>query len=154
MVPKEYWEVIMIKRSIIFTWIVLLSVTALIAGACTNEEGGDFEDIKWTLESYGGNGNTKMVLEGTEITATFNSDEHRVSGSAGCNSYFGEYQKDGKELTIKQVGNTEMYCMDPEGVMEQESEYLKLLMHTDSYEVDDEKLQISSGNDVLVFNKK
>lgn len=142
------------KISILFLSMVLLCVTALITGACTKEEGGEFEDMKWTLESYGEIGNTKAILTGTEITAIFKSDEHQVSGSAGCNSYFGGYQVDGKELTIQQVGSTEMYCMDPEGVMNQESEYLKLLIKAESYEVDGMKLKINSGDSILVFNKK
>jgi len=109
------------------------------------------EDILWVLESYGEQGNLKTVLEGTEITATFDSDERRVTGSAGCNSYFGEFQIDKNKLSIPMVGNTEMYCMEPEGTMEQETQYLRLLSAAGSYEVNGGKLRIISGTQTLVF---
>jgi len=114
---------------------------------------GDFEDTKWKLESYGEVGNLQAVVEGSQITATFDSAEGRVHGSAGCNTYFGRYQVSGIELSILETANTEMYCMEPEGVMDQEQQYLKLLQAAESYQIQDGKLQINSGNQVLVFGK-
>lgn len=142
----------MIRRNIVFLGIALLSVISTITVACTSEEAGQFEDIKWTLESYGISGNPEPVLAGTNVTATFKSDETQVSGSAGCNSYSGEYQVNGDEITVGQIASTEMYCMDPEGVMDQETEYLKLLMKAGSYEVIDGELHINCDGKILIFN--
>jgi predicted secreted protein len=44
-----------------------------------------------------------------------------------------------------------MYRLDPEGVMEQEEYYLKTLQSAENYRLEDGKLQISSGNQVLTF---
>ena len=112
---------------------------------------GYLEDIVWILESYGEQGDLQAVLEGTEITALFDSAEGQVKGSASCNSYFGDYQINKNELSIPMMAHTEMYCSEPEGSMEQETQYLKALQSVDSYKIEDGKLQITSANQVLIF---
>lgn len=137
-------------KSKLLLGLILLSVLTLITGACAGKA-NEFEDIKWVLESYGEPGNLQAVLEETQVTATFESAEHQVRGSAGCNSYFGEYEITGNKLTINSVGSTEMYCIEPEGVMEQETEYLEALQSASNYEIVDGKLRIYSEEYVLFF---
>jgi heat shock protein HslJ len=130
--------------------VLLVLLTTGFAG-CLGEV-VDFEDRDWVLESYGEPGDLQMVLEGTEITATFDSDTQEVRGSAGCNSYFGEYEVSNKQLSITALGNTEMYCMEPEGVMEQEQQYLGSLGLAGSFEREDVRFRIiCSDGTVLVF---
>ena len=110
------------------------------------------EDTKWVLQSYGEPGNPKDILVDTEITAEFVSSEETVKGSAGCNSYFGSYELKGSQLSIPgPVGVTEMYCMEPKGIMDQEQEYLAALQLAESYEIDGDELQINCGSQVLIF---
>ena len=113
-----------------------------------------FKDIKWALESYGEKGNPQPVLADTETTATFDSAKGQVTGSAGCNTYFGNYDATKSRLTIGAIAATEMYCLGPEGVMDQEQEYLKILGAAESYQIQDGKLQISSGNQLLIFKRR
>jgi heat shock protein HslJ len=40
------------------------------------------------------------------------------------------------------VANTEMYCMEPEGVMDQEMDYLATLATAATYEIDRDTLTI------------
>ena len=47
-----------------------------------------------------------------------------------------------------------MYCMEPEGVMEQEVEYLRILGNSRTYEIDGSQLTITAGNELLVFNEE
>ncbi|MFC2046971.1 YbaY family lipoprotein [Chloroflexota bacterium] len=112
------------------------------------------EDTTWLLESYGEKGNLQVVLEGTEITAEFESAEGKLSGSGGCNSYFGGYEINKNELTINPpIGSTMMACAGP--IMDQEEEYLKLLKATETFQIQNIKLVIScSGNKELVFTNK
>lgn len=112
---------------------------------------GGLEDITWLLESYGEQGDLQSVLEGTEITALFDSAEGQVTGSAGANHYFGAYQISKNKLSIQEIAHTEMYRLDPEGVMEQEDYYLKTIQSAESYEIENGKLQITSANRVLIF---
>ncbi len=120
------------------------------AGRSAGRSAG-LEDITWLLESYGEPESLQTVLEGTEITAIFDSDEGQVTGNAGANNYFGSFQINKDKISIQQIGHTEMYRLDPEGVMEQEQQYLKALQSAKSYEIEDGKLQITSANQVLVF---
>lgn len=143
----------MIKPSTLFGFILLV-VVALTFGACAKPSTAPLEDTTWILESYGEQGNLLTVLEGTEITATFGSAEKRVNGSAGCNGYFGDYELSNNKLTFLVMGHTEMYCMEPEGAMEQETQYLKTLNNAESYQVKDGTLQVNSGNEILIYTTK
>jgi heat shock protein HslJ len=121
--------------------------------ACTGKtETITLEDTTWVLESYGEQGNLQAVLEDTEITAVFDSAEDKVTGSAGCNSYFAGYEIENNELSISAIGSTEMYC---EGLMEQEQQYLSILGGAENFQVQDSQLRISSsGNQVLIFHAR
>ena len=105
-----------IKLSII---VAVLSAVVVIIGACIPSS-STLEDTKWFLRSYGEQGNLISIIEETEITATFNSGKGEVSGSAGCNTFFAGYEVSGVDLSIFELAYTEMACMSPEGIMEQE----------------------------------
>jgi putative lipoprotein len=110
------------------------------------------EDTKWVLISYGELKFERSVLPNTELTVEFVSTEGTVKGSAGCNSYFGSYEVEGNQLSIPgPIAATEMACMEPEGVMDQEQEYLTILQNAETYEIEDEQLHILSGDQVLIF---
>ena len=137
-----------IKLSII---VAVLSSAVLVIGACSIPI-SSLEDAKWFLESYGEQNNMIAVIEGTEITATFSSDQGEVSGSAGCNTYFAGYEVKSSELVIFELAYTEMACISPEGIMEQEQEYLSLLANAQSFEIDGATLIIiCSGGQQLYF---
>ena len=108
-----------------------------------------FEDIEWVLESYGEKENLQPVLENSDVTATFDSAEGRVTGSAGCNNYFGSYEVKGNDrIVIGMIGHTKMWC---ENFMDQETAFLAILSDVANYIIIDNKLQISSGTHTLVF---
>jgi heat shock protein HslJ len=135
-----------------FSVILLITAGLVLVLSCTGCGGSSagFEDITWVLESYGDSGNPQPVIEDTTVTATFTSEEKQVSGSAGCNGYFGGYEvKDG--LSVGMLAHTEMYCMEPEGVMDQETGYLEILGKAESYTVSGDRLEIDCGDKVLVY---
>jgi len=142
------------KLILISLFVIIATTLSFCSCSKVAEDTITIEDTTWVLESYGEQGNLQTVLEGTEITATFESAEGQVKGSAGCNSYFGDYQVDKNKLSIPMMAHTEMYCMEPEGVMEQETQYLRLLSTAESYEVIEGKLQIIADSQVLVLNAK
>jgi putative lipoprotein len=111
------------------------------------------ENATWILMSYGEPANLQAVLEDTEITAAFDSENGQVTGSAGCNSYFGGYELKGNELSLTgPIGSTMMSC--GEEIDQQEIEYLQILQDAESYEIDGNQLQINSGDKVLIFKVK
>ena len=133
-------------------------ITGIILSGCSMYSFGRFErlsnleDKTWLLESYGEQNNLQAVLEGTRISATFDSAEGVVNGSAGCNIYSGDYHISKNNLSIPLITSTEMYCLEPEGAMEQEQQYLTALREAESFEIKDGKLYITSGAEILVFN--
>jgi len=142
----------MMKR-IIGVFSLLILVPGLFAcSSGTNE--AMLENVAWVLESYGEPGNLKALIIDTEITAEFVSAEDTIKGSAGCNHYSGGYEIKGRQLTIPgPIAATEMHCMEPPEVMDQEQEYLAILQLAESYEASGEELQINCGNQVLIFNR-
>ena len=93
------------------------------------------------------------MLADTEITATFKSEEGQVTGSAGCNSYFGSYEVNDDNLSIPgPIGATEMSCGEQKDT--QEREYLSVLQAAKSYEIEDGKLTVNCDNRVLIFKSK
>jgi heat shock protein HslJ len=133
------------------TFLFVLMISALLA-ACAFSGGSSAASLQgeWTLSTLNG----KAPLAGTTITATFEKDT--VGGRSGCNSYGGSFTARGNKLSASELAMTEMYCMDPEGVMDQETAYLQALSQAASFSVENGQLEIhdASENTVLVFVKK
>lgn len=90
------------------------------------------------------------LLSGTAMTATFLDGQ--VSGTAGCNQYGGSYRLDGTGLVISDLFQTEMACLDPEGVMAQEQRYLDVLRQVTAAQVYGTRLWLETPDgEVLVF---
>ncbi len=91
------------------------------------------------------------VRSGTEITITFSDGVLR--GSAGCNSYQAAYTRDASVLTIGSTAVTEMFCLSPEGVMEQEDQYLRVLEDVVGFHIHGGQLWLETGDGrALVFS--
>lgn len=138
--------------------VIVLFGLAACADTTTTQEpspGAGLEGSTWILESYGEEGDLQTLLAGTEITATFDSKDGQVRGSGGANTYFGGYQAGKNELSISNLAWTEMFRLDPEGVMDQEHWYLSALQETETYVIEDGELRISSSDGrVLIFSVK
>jgi heat shock protein HslJ len=76
-----------------------------------------------------------------------------ISGSAGCNTYGGSSKVSGDSLTLVGIYANEMGCLEPAGVLEQESTYLIALRSAASYRIDGSKLVIldKGGSEILVY---
>jgi heat shock protein HslJ len=133
-----------------FTYIIpLLAVFLLAAASACAPTTPSLEATEWNLLKMSGN----PLISGTAITLKFEKDG--VNGRSGCNYFFGTLQLSGDKLTISQVGMTEMYCMDPEGIMGQEGAYLGALQNVASFRTAGEQLELldASGAALMVFEK-
>ena len=126
--------------------LVLLSLL-LLAGCGPGAGAGSFdlEGTSWTLVSYGGN----SLLPETSMTADFKKGE--ISGSASCNHYFGSYQIKNDNIEIEGLGWTEMACLNPEGIMEQEQTLMKLLTDAANITVSDQNLELMTRDGTLLI---
>jgi len=106
----------------------------------------------WTLNSFHTADAVSSVIAETTITAIF-GDDGRVSGSAGCNRYFAQYNVTGTSLSIGPAGSTKMFCGTP-GMMKQESTFMTLLNQAKTFTIDGDRLSLSDakGTTILTFS--
>ena len=101
------------------------------AGAQQNQTEG-LSNSSWELTSINNRQViTSSISEGVYIT--FEPNENRVSGFAGCNRFFGNYRLgESGELTFDAIGSTKMMCNN----MAIETEFLNVLHKVNRYEQD------------------
>jgi heat shock protein HslJ len=95
--------------------------------------GHGLEAIDWQLHQYRGEaGELAQVLPETTVDARFATGQ--VSGSAGCNRYFGAYTTgvDNRLTLAAEIGSTMMAC--PPAISRQEQRYLALLSQVASWQ--------------------
>lgn len=103
------------------------------------------EGTSWLMLSYNnGQGGLVSALLSTEITAKFM--DGTVSGSAGCNSYSAPYELDGDHISVGPAATTRMFCGEPEGIMEQENQYLEALQSVVTFEINADVLEMFDGD--------
>jgi heat shock protein HslJ len=152
------------KISLVLLMSALLLATAATAGCTSNVTPSpntsttsttlsalQLQGTTWTLTSLATETGMNNLLPNTTITANFN--DGNVTGSSGCNRYFGSYQLNKTQIKIGPIGSTLMFCADPDGIMAQETSYHLLLLNVTSYAISDNKLTLSDslGTPQLVF---
>jgi heat shock protein HslJ len=125
----------------------------LLAGCGQNDggekSGGDVAGYEWKLTEING----ISPIAGRDVTLKL--EDGQAGGSSGCNSYGGAVTLDGTKISFKDLFQTEMACMDPVGIMEQESVYLQTLSQTASYQTAGARLELknAAGETTLVFSR-
>lgn len=106
----------------------------------------------WRVVGYN-NGRQAVVsvLGGSTLTMSFSADG-RVSGSAGCNNYVGTYTASGTSFTIGPAAATRRMCVQPEGVMEQEQQFLKALETVATARQEGERLELRTATGAMAVN--
>lgn len=133
--------------------IILILVSLLGCNPKINELAG----TSWELISLNG----KDLIEGTAITLDFT--ETYLGGQMGCNGYGGSPDS-GKYISKNngtfQLGDpfavTVQLCTEPEGIMDQEAEYIETLINAARFKITDDRLEIESedGKTILTFQSK
>jgi heat shock protein HslJ len=111
----------------------------------------------WVLLQMGPLQNPKTIMEETMVNIQFSPENNRISGKGGCNNYFSDYEINEDDIKFGVIGSTEMYCEQPDGLMEQESAFFKLLQNVNMFEIDTENNRLTlytSNEKVLIFNKE
>lgn len=131
------------KRS----WLILVIICLLLAACGGSAEEPQSLDLsgEWKLTSLNG----QELLPESTITLVFENGQ--AGGSAGCNSYGGSYNLDGSSLAIGSLVQTEMACMEPQGLMEQESLYLQTLSTAVSVRQNGDTLEILGGDNQVLL---
>ncbi len=106
-------------------------------------------DATWIVTSYN-NGRQAAVspLLGTELTIEL-GEEGSVTGSAGCNRYFGAFTTDGAAVTVGPLATTRAYCPEPAGIMEQEQEFLAALQAAATFSIQNDLLDMRMADGAI-----
>ena len=136
-------------KQIVIALIILGAILAGLLTSCSSTEAqaaDPLDGTDWQLQYY----RKTAPISGTTITARF--ADGQISGSAGCNTYGGVYQIDGPAISISEIYFTEMACIEPEGVMEQEGMYLEYLAEAYRFQLAEEQLLINwTAQETLTF---
>jgi heat shock protein HslJ len=126
---------------------LFMACTILLLVACGPSGGSSEKELVgqvWTLTALMG----EPPLPVTTITTEFGADG-RVSGSSGCNTYFGPYEAGGNKVSFGQPMASTMMACEP-AVMAQEQAYMKALGAVASYEIRDGKLTLCDADKTAV----
>ena len=116
---------------------VLIIIFGLMVSSCSSLNGTAVDELggsKWNLLHI----QKSMPIPDIIITIEFEDSE--VTGTSGCNTYFGEYMIKGNEISFGQLAATEMACLDPEGIMDQEQGYLTFLSEVVAFSIEGDRL--------------
>lgn len=134
-------------RAFVIVMLAGLVLPALAACSGAGSAPSDpLDGTAWVLMAY----RKSSPIPGTTITATF--EDGQVHGSAGCNTYNGSYQVSDDTIKVGVIAITEMFCMEPEGVMDQETMFVQFLQDVQTLRFADEQLQLSRADrEALTF---
>ncbi|MGL4648330.1 MAG: META domain-containing protein, partial [Caldilineaceae bacterium] len=104
---------------------------------------------RWSVTNFNnGQGAVVGLVEGTTITLDFAINvPGQVTGNSGCNGFTSTYVAAGSSLTMGAPSGTMRLCAEPEGVMEQESQFLAALPSAATFTVSGDSLQIRTAGD-------
>lgn len=102
---------------------------------------------RWQLTTFASGEVASSLLAGTSITAELAGG--KLSGQAGCNSYFGSYTASGASITISALGSTKMACSAE--IMAQEQSFLAALAAATGYSIAGDQLTLTHPAGQLVF---
>jgi len=139
------------KTKTLFIALILCIFVLSISGCSTaNEEQPismpevALEGTSWTLETFVEGQVTSSLIDDTEITLQFGGGH--VRGSAGCNDYGGAYTLERGALRIPRIDITKQLCLEPVGVMAQETRYLEILREMTVFIWDANHLTLKTAN--------
>jgi len=122
------------------TWVLVMLV------ACGKTTGDPLNGTTWELYSIGRYSPT------ADSKTTIRFENGQVSGLGGCNQYGGEYKISGQMLSFGELYMTEMACMSPAGIMDQEQRFFGALGDARTFATVNGQLQVTQTNgEVLIF---
>ncbi len=103
-------------------------------------------ETQWNLVELNGSAVHVSSVEG-QVYIYLQQDKDKLSGSDGCNRFFGSYDLNGNSLEFHSVTQTLMACQG--GFTAREAEFLKALKLVTSYQITEGTLQLKFDDRVL-----
>jgi heat shock protein HslJ len=132
--------------------VALLDASGAVVLTLVPQPQASLTGVVW-LATMVNNGRQAVVslVEGAEITATFD-EEGTLFGSAGCNNYRTSYTLDGDAIALAPILSTKKFCSEPEGVMEQEANYLAALETVAMWSIRGDVLELRDADGALAVS--
>lgn len=131
----------MTSRSLIAAMLVGLVAAACGLGPVTDLDG------EWVLERGTVGGQPLPLVEEARVSLRIDGSE--VGGTAACNQYGGEMDREGDRITIGALSMTEMACAEP--IMALEAAYVDGLSRVDTARRDADRLRLTGPATELDF---
>ncbi len=130
--------------------VIFVMVSALLLAFCIDDSVSDpLDGTSWVLFAY----RKSKPIPGKTITADF--EDGQVHGSAGCNTYSGNYAVSAGNISFENLVITLMACLEPQGIMEQEQMIMQFIRDAQTYQLSGEQLMIfRSDGEALTFVPK
>ena len=132
--------------------IIILVLALLALAACGQQPGSPSSEI------IGPEGRL-VELNGSapigDRAPTLKLEADSAGGTTGCNSYGGSYRLQDGQLTFTEIFATEMACLEPAGIMEQEPAFLQALGQVSGYTLSGDRLELTNaaGETILIFER-
>lgn len=130
--------------------LVFLMSAMFLFNACSNTTASLTGE--WKLVSYGDTAAPTPAIPGLDTSISF--EDGQFGGTVGCNTFGGDYQMNGDQMSIGSVFSTMMFC---DQTSTQESAVLAILSdQTMTVTQSGNQLTLSStgGKSVVIFEKK
>jgi heat shock protein HslJ len=99
-------------------------------------------DKKWKLTKLMGKPVSELDSSAQKVFILFSTEENRLSGNSGCNSFGGTYTlKEGNRFETSQLISTMMACEN----MDIEDQFMGVLQKSDTYILQGNRLQITKA---------
>jgi heat shock protein HslJ len=100
-------------------------------------------NTRWELVEMMGEPVTKTDTQTKAIFITFDPENNKVNGFAGCNNFMGGFEmKEGNKIKFEQMASTMMACEN----MEMETTFMETLQQVDNYAMKDNVLTLNHEN--------
>ncbi|POY36007.1 hypothetical protein C3K47_12450 [Solitalea longa] len=142
------------KSKILFTAFLISIVwsgcnTVKTSGLITPENISALVGHRWNLSQLISNGNVIDIGKENIPFMEF-TKENKVSGSLGCNNITGGYKFEEGKLKLSPMATTQKICPD----MKVEDAFSKALGETTDFKMNEGKLQLFKGKDLLASFSK
>ncbi|NHB85010.1 META domain-containing protein [Tessaracoccus sp. HDW20] len=112
----------------------------------------DLTGTSWVVTGYNnGKGGVVSTIVGSEASLEF-GDDGALSGSGGCNRLTGSYTATDGAVSFDHLASTGMACLEPEGLMEQESAFLAALGTAATYSIEGDQLELRTADDAIALS--
>lgn len=110
----------------------------------TKQSSEEIENTQWVITTLEGqNISSEADQNNRDIYFTLNSEDHRVSGYSGCNTFMGTYTLEpGNRISFSQMGMTRMACPDSNI---DEAKIMSVFEAADNFTISGDKLSLNKA---------